>query len=409
MLRDLKFKPVYVMTDVDKAVSLVKCDSYDREEVMDAVRASIDLIGGIGRFVSPGQKVLLKPNLLQGSDPQKSVTTHPEVVYAVAKILRGHGCTVTICDSPGAGIIYNEANMKSVYSRCGMEKIAEEAGAALNYDTTFRDVPYHDGRFVKRFSIISPALDADAIVVVSKAKTHMWTYLTAACKNLFGLIPGLEKTAFHARFQDESNFGRVLVDLNEMMKPRLQIMDAVTGMEGDGPTSGSPRKIGAIMASPDYTAMDVAVCRLMSLEPMDVGTIRAAAEMGLVKSDFSDVSMVGDPVDELIVRDFKKPSTYLGGGRGLKRNAILKITQKLGRIYALRPRVLSDKCIGCRKCERSCPVRAITMKDGKPVIDLRSCIRCYCCHEMCMERAIALERSRTGKIMGRIMDMRRKK
>lgn len=79
-------------------------------------------------------------------------------------------------------------------------------------------------------------------MVVSKAKTHMWTRMTGATKNLFGIIPGLEKPVFHSRFQDERRSGEMLVDLNECMRPRLQVVDAVMGMEGDGPQAGTPPK-----------------------------------------------------------------------------------------------------------------------------------------------------------------------
>ncbi|MDN7024601.1 DUF362 domain-containing protein [Methanoculleus sp. FWC-SCC1] len=384
-----------------RSVSVVRCGDYRRESVDAAVRQAVDLIGGIGAFVSPGETVLVKPNMLQGAAPGRCVATHPEVVFAVAKLLAAHGCRVVIADSPGAGIVYSEGNLRRAYAACGYAAVADELGVDLNLDTDARDVPFPEGEVMKRFSIIAPALEADAVVVVSKAKTHTWTRMSGAAKNLFGLIPGFEKPAFHFRFQDEADFGRMLVDLNELIRPRLQVMDAVIGMEGDGPQSGAPRQIGAILAGGSATAVDVVLARLIGYEPMEIGTIRAAAERGLV--DPAAVATVGISPEEIAVPDFKKPSTYIRGGEGIWRRARQAVVRRFGRAYALSPRVVPESCIGCGKCERICPVHAVRMQNGRAVINRADCIRCYCCHEMCTEGAIRLERSRLGRLLAGLL------
>ena len=272
------------MAGRDATVAIVRCDDYTPETVDAAVRRAIDLIGGIERLVTPEEGILLKPNLLQGQEPEKCVTTHPAVVAAVARLLVEHGCRVVIGDSPGAGIVYSEANLQRGYSRSGFSAVAEETGATLNYDTGSEIVSFPEGEATKQFPIITPAVRADAIVVVSKVKTHMWTRMTGAAKNLFGLIPGLEKPVYHFRFQDEYAFGRMLVDLNECMKPRLQVVDAVVGMEGDGPQSGSPRKIGVVLAGSDYAAVDTVLARLIGMDPLEIGSTRSAVERGDRKS-----------------------------------------------------------------------------------------------------------------------------
>jgi len=385
----------------DATVAVVRCDGYGRDEIDTAVRRAVDLLGGTGRFVSPGQRILLKPNLLQGQEPERCVTTHPAVVAAVARLLGEHGCRVVIGDSPGAGIVYSEANLRRAYTRTGYAAVAEETGAALSYDTSFQTVPFPEGEVMKQFSIITPAVAADAIVVVSKAKTHMWTRMTGATKNLFGLIPGLEKPVFHFRFRDEYAFGRMLLDLNECMKPRLQIVDAVMAMEGDGPQDGSPRKIGVILAGSDPSAVDTVLARLIGMDPLEIGSIRSAAGRGLV--DPGAVRTVGDDPADFAVPDFRKPSTYAGGGTGVWRRVVLAVVQRFGKTYAPRPGVVAPACIGCRKCERICPVHAITVTEGRATIDLARCIRCYCCHEMCTEHAITLSRSLTGKLLARLL------
>ena len=225
--------------------------------------------------------------------------------------------------------------------------------------------------------------------------------MTGATKNLFGLIPGLEKPIFHFRFRDEYAFGRMLLDLNECMKPRLQIVDAVMAMEGDGPQDGSPRKIGVILAGSDPSAVDTVLARLIGMDPLEIGSIRSAAGRGLV--DPGAVRTVGDDPADFAVPDFRKPSTYAGGGTGVWRRVVLAVVQRFGKTYAPRPGVVAPACIGCRKCERICPVHAITVTEGRATIDLARCIRCYCCHEMCTEHAITLSRSLTGKLLARLL------
>ncbi len=149
----------------DRTVSLRRCEDYSTGRVKEAVKAVIDDLGGIDRFVRPGMRVLLKPNLLHAADPEKSVSTHPEVVCAVASLLIEHGCKVVIADSPGSGSIYSGAVLRRTYTACGMDSAAARSGAELNFDTTYRELPAPNGVKVKRFLVIAPVLDADAVIV----------------------------------------------------------------------------------------------------------------------------------------------------------------------------------------------------------------------------------------------------
>jgi uncharacterized protein (DUF362 family)/Pyruvate/2-oxoacid:ferredoxin oxidoreductase delta subunit len=396
-----------IMGENGKTVSVVRCEEYGREQVYDAVKKSVELLGGLGQFISPGKKVFLKFNMLQGSAPETCISTHPDVVYAVARLLKEHGCEVVMGDSPGSGLPYTENVLIKSYALSGYDKVAEDLGIPLNYDTGCEGVMVPEGKLMKRFSIIKPALQADAIVVVSKAKTHTLTNLSGAAKNMFGVIPGLEKPMYHANFQSPEDFGRVMIELNDVTKPKLQVMDAIMAMEGDGPHGGTPRKIGAVLVSGDYSAIDVATSRLMSIDPKKVSTINAAIERGYLKDDLSDVAVVGEPLESLIVKDFKGPSTYKNAHKTKKsRGLATSIVYGLVKESALKPRILKDRCIGCMKCMRSCPVKAITAVNKKPSIDYSKCIKCYCCHEMCDEHAIALERSLRGRIFVGIMNMR---
>jgi uncharacterized protein (DUF362 family) len=385
----------------NKTVSLVRCEDYSREHVLTAVKRSIELVGGIGIFASPGQKILVKPNLLRASPIEKGVTTHPEVVHAVARLFRDHGCRVIIGESPGAGTSYRLRSLRRSYAAAGLDKVAEDLGVELNSDIEFKSIPNPGGRMIKRFSIINPALEADAIISVSKMKTHLLTYMTGGTKNLFGVIPGMEKPTFHGRLKTPDEFGRMLVDLNVLIKPKLQVMDAVMAMEGNGPTGGEMRKVGAILASADFTAIDVAASRIMSIDPGEVATVKAAVERGLVQEDFRDVHFLGEDIESLIVRDFKKPETYLKARK--EQGRVWSALGGMITAYALRPEIILDNCIGCGECVKICPKQAISLKGKKAHIAYKECIRCYSCHETCANSAIRLSKSRAGKLVTKIV------
>ena len=390
-----------------KTVAVVGCGSYGREEVLSAVGRAISLLGGLERFVSQGQRVLVKPNLLQGAAPAKCVTTHPEVVYAVARLLRDFGCKVVIADSPGGGTLYTEGALRKAYALSGWNEVVEELGVELNLGTGYMEVPNPQGKVLKRFLIIDPAMEAEAIVSVPKAKTHVLTTMTGAAKNLFGVIPSLEKPSMHARYQSVAEFSEMIVDLNELLRPRLQIMDAVMGMEGDGPNSGEPRRIGVILASGDYSALDSVAARLMSLEPMEVGTFAAAAGRGLIRPDAADVELVGDPLGRYVVRDFKKPKTK-SRVKGFTQHRLSSVGASLAKAYSLKPVVNRERCNGCGQCVRICPKKSIVLSKEKARIYTDQCIRCFCCHEMCDSRAIELKRSMAGRAIVRLAERRSK-
>jgi uncharacterized protein (DUF362 family)/Pyruvate/2-oxoacid:ferredoxin oxidoreductase delta subunit len=335
------------------------------------------------------------------------VTTHPEVIFSVAKLIQDFGCEVIIADSPGGGTLYTESALRRAYSHSGWDRVAEELGVELNLRTGYKIIPNPSGRALKQFLIIDPALEVDAIVSVPKAKTHVLTTMTGAAKNLFGVIPSLEKPSMHARFQSVPEFSEMILDLNELMRPRLQIMDAIMGMEGDGPNSGDPRHIGAILASPDYSALDCVAARIMNLDPKDVGTIAAAIGRGYVMADMSDVELVGDPLDEFVVKDFKKPRT-LSQEKGFAEKRLSSKVVSLVKAYSLKPVVVREKCTGCGKCVQICPKKTIAISKGKARIDSGHCTRCYCCHEMCDSRAIDLRRSLGGRAMARMVERKSK-
>jgi len=385
-------------------VSLVRCEDYGRERAYGAVKEAVDLIGGIEKFVRPGSKVLVKPNILQASSPDKAVCTHPDIMFAVCRLLREHGCHVILADSPGAGSIYGPSQMEKAYEEAGYG-IVKELGVSLNTDVSYKTVPNPKGKIIKMFPLLSPAVEVDAIVIVSKLKTHSFTYLTAGTKNAFGLIPGMEKATFHGRLPKVEDFANMLVDLNELVGPKLEIIDAVMAMEGDGPYSGTPRKVGAVLASGSYAAIDVVASRLIGVDPLNVPTVGAAHDRGVLPKDLNEIIVKGEKLEDLVVDDFKAPSSYAGGTRKGP-NGVMEKAAGLLKVYALRPVIVRKKCTACGRCVRSCPMHVIKIGHGSAKIRYRRCIRCYTCHEMCTSGAIDLRRSLAGKVVAKAVERR---
>lgn len=370
-----------------------KCPTYDsKEEVFKAVRKAVRLAGGLPNV--KGKKVLIKPNLLSDAAPDKAVTTHPSVVWAVAKLVQDAGGIVTIADSPGAGILYTPRTLHKVYSKCGIEEVAKELGITLDYDVGFKECNFPDGVAMKHFTIINQAYNADVIISVCKLKTHMFAHFSGAVKNTFGVVPGLDKPVFHSRFPDFTDFAEMLVDLNELVQPDLVVMDAIIGMEGNGPQGGKPRNVGYILASKSVYGLDISAQTLVSMPPESIATTIAALRRGLV----DEVIVAGDAICP--IRDFLPPSTYRQEVRESwqKRN-IYRRLQRVGKLYSPSPVINEKLCVGCGQCVRICPVKAAHISQGKASFDLTNCIRCYCCHEMCQYDAIIMKRPLVGELI----------
>lgn len=373
-------------------VALVACDSYDDGEVYGAVKRGLDLLGGLSRLVKPGEKIVLKPNVLIGAGPEKCVCTHPAVFRAVGRILIEAGAVVTCGDSPGFGGC--RVNMRIA----GLKRVADELGIPLADFSRGRVVTHKEALLNRRFVIASGVLDADGLVSLPKLKTHGLTRVTGAIKNQFGCVPGFSKGQHHARTPDPYDFATMLVDLNTLIKPRLYIMDAVMAMEGNGPRSGKPRKLGVLLVSTDPVAMDAVACKIIDLDPALVPTSEPGERSGLGTYHFENIEIAGDNVEKYICRDFdvvRKPPVPAAGGR-------------FGRFIKNRtsPRPVIDEklCTGCGTCVRHCPVipKAVDWVGGDesrpPEHDYNRCIRCFCCQEMCPEGAISVKEPLLGKM-----------
>ncbi len=377
----------------------VRCSAY--EDAGEALRGLLDMMGGVGRFVSPGERLALKANLLLAATPDAAATTHPEIVKAAAVAAVECGARPVIVDSPGSGYRYDRKRLEKTYLRTGMKQAAEESGAELNFDCTHRVVSFPKGRMIKRFEIITPIRTADVVFNLCKLKTHMFTYMTGAVKNCFGVIPGLLKPGYHAKLRDTGRFASMLLDLTELVDARLHVMDAVYAMEGEGPQSGSPRRAGFILASANPVALDAVAGEIIGLDAKLNPVLVEAGNRNIGPCRLEDVDLIGLSADELRVPGFKRPSTY-HQGRGLGR---LNLFHRLVSPYfkdamSVRPFIDTEKCRACGSCVRACPAGAIALNaERRAVIDDDKCIRCYCCHEMCEEKAVELRKGLLYRIL----------
>lgn len=375
----------------NSTVALVRCANYDESAVAAAVREAVDLVGGIERYVQPGQRVLLKVNLLRATAPDEAVCTHPAVVRALVRLVQEAGGQPIIGDSPGGPFV--APWLRSVYQRSGMTQVAEETGAALNWDFAEEHVSHPEGRRIKGLEVGRYVTQADVVITLPKLKTHTFMQLTGATKILFGAIPGTIKLGYHAKFPDPDAFGDMLIDIVTLIKPALVLMDGIVGMDGEGPSAGRPFEVGALLASADSIALDVVAAALVGMDVQTIPPLRAASARGLTTGRLADIDVVGASVSDLAVQGFRPPTARTSSG-GLF-DALGKVVH---RWVVATPRA-TEQCIGCGVCVRNCPVEAITLVERRARMDLRACIRCYCCHELCPERAIELRKPWLGRIL----------
>jgi uncharacterized protein (DUF362 family)/Pyruvate/2-oxoacid:ferredoxin oxidoreductase delta subunit len=366
-------------------VSVVNCETYEIEAVHQAVAAVLEPLGGLGRFVRPGMDVLLKPNLLTAADPERAVTTHPAVVQAVTELVQQAGGTVHIGDSP-AGSLKNAA---VAWRKSGLTEVVSRTGAQL---IPFEEVTWE--RFNGRdYFIARPVLGADLVINMPKLKTHMLTLYTGAVKNLFGTIPGTRKREFHFQAPGVQDFSSILVDVLELVRPGLTIMDGVLGLEGNGPgLSGTLHGYGCLAASTDPVALDTVMTRAMGYRRGEVLHVAEAGSRGLGVSRPDVIPIRGDcGALDFAEICLPRPHWYF--------RAPAWAAAPLRRLTRLRPQMTDTACIGCGKCVEACPQDVITQ--GKPpTFDLDRCIGCLCCAEVCPQGAIEPHRNLLAKLIG---------
>jgi uncharacterized protein (DUF362 family)/ferredoxin len=382
------------------SVSIARCKNYDLATVESAIRQALSYFGSIEAFIKPGEQVCLKPNLLSDSKPNQAIVTHPVIVEAVMKMVIDAGGNPIIADSPGAGIPYTANALKRVYKTAGYDKISLNCNDILNLDTTWSLVPNPQAKLVKKLEVISPVLNCTKIINLPKFKTHTFTIFSGAVKNMFGIVPGFIKPGYHARLHDVTNFSEMLLDVITLIKPTINIMDAVIGIEGDGPGAlGKVRKIGLIIASTDAILLDVVAGKIAGLNSETIPFLTVAKKRGLLRDNIEEINLYGGNLEEFKIADFQLPQTYDPKGFGVRPFIQKLIAPLMKKTFSYKPIIQNSKCTGCETCIRGCPMNAIKIVNIKAVIKESLCIRCYCCIESCPEAAIILKFSWYGRLL----------
>lgn len=369
-------------------VYLEKCEEYTESVLEGLLFGLIEkmLIDNQMSFDWSGKTVVVKPNLLAKRTPEAGVTTSPVFIKIAASYFVKKGASVIIADSPGGP--YNAASLSGVYRATGMLLAAREAGASLNEDYGFSSVPF-DGEVTKNFNIINPLQSCDLVVNVNRLKTHALCEMSAAVKNMFGSIPGLQKAEQHARFPRREKFASQLVDLCLAVAPQINITDCIVAMEGNGPASGTLKKVGAVSASANPFALDLLNAYLMGYAPEDVGTVEESIRRKLCPKTHVELTVIGeDPAS--VACDFVRPD---GSAGGIFRQLPGMFGGRMQKWLEPRPVVDASKCIGCGECKRCCPADTIELRDKKAFIIKDKCIKCYCCQELCPAKAVDVKRN----------------
>jgi uncharacterized protein (DUF362 family)/Pyruvate/2-oxoacid:ferredoxin oxidoreductase delta subunit len=362
---------------VKERVSLKAAGNYNRQEVAAAIEALLEPLGGMAAFVRPGQKVLLKPNMLAGREPEKAVTTHPEIVRAVIRLAQQAGGIVAVGDSPGIG------SPRQVAGRCGLLAVIEETGAAFAPFAESVKIRPRGGTF-HELEVARDLLEADVVINLPKLKTHQMMGLTGGVKNLFGAVVGMRKPRLHLQAgTDKAFFALMLLELAEELHPALTLVDAITAMEGEGPGGGDPVQVGALLAGASPLAVDTVATALVGLAPEAVWTQRVARQTGRPGCRLEEVEIVGERLEDLRVRGFRpaQPTDVNFGLPPLLKN-VLKDS------LTARPVVDRQLCKRCGICVESCPPQAMAIAGEELRIDYRRCIRCFCCQELCPHGAL---------------------
>lgn len=325
-------------------------------------------------------KILLKPNLLQSSPPEKGVTTHPEFLrYTIRSLRKYTDAELFLADSPGA----NFEKYHKILETTGIGKVCEDENIRIYRVESFPPVRNND------FVYSGIADEADLIVNLAKLKTHSLTGLTMCVKNFFGLIPGTSKVGYHRKYPDGVDLGAAIYELYKIFEGKsLNLLDGIIAHEGEGPSRGTPVKVGLVAASSGAASIDIAITKLLGFKAefctTNISALRDISE--------NEIKIVSDRKFDITL---KKP---VSTRRAYLPDFLKKYVAE--KIY-VKPEIIREKCIKCLLCLKSCYADAIKYDGGVVKIDKNACKECFCCYEVCESDAIKLKRSVMHRIFVR--------
>ena len=365
-------------------VSIVKCAAYDTAELYQALKEAAQA-AGIPDVA--GKRVLLKPNILMDAAPEKAITTHPAFLEAVIRLVREWGAAkILVGDSPGL----QGRNFTARVSGLG-DTARKNNTQWVDFTQGKIEVECPQAKVQRRFSLSSVINEVDLIINLPKLKTHQLMYYTGAIKNMFGLIPSVAKSPYHVRYSTREAFASMIVDLNLLEKPVYAFMDAVTAMEGHGPSGGNPREVGLVLASPNFLAMDAVACAIIGYPAEKIPTNREALNRKKWLQDFSEIEYPLLKPDDVRIPDFAK-IPFKKSRSQLMDFLVPRSLKKIRENKSTLPEINHTVCVRCGDCIKICASEALNFSEqgGEKKVEINSqrCIRCYCCHEVCPAKAI---------------------
>ncbi len=369
---------------VGRKVAVRKCNEYELNRVIELVADIYESSDGPD---PQGKKVLIKPNVLNDTPPEKCNCTHPVVIEAVVRYMQSRGATVMVGDSPSIHL----KNFRPV--KIGIEDVCRRTGVSW---VEFRDNPVEIKLRKSKIKVARAVLEADLLISLPKFKNHELVYFSGAIKNTFGIVPGFIKGKQHALHQNRRSFSEFLVDLNEAITADYFLMDGIYGLEGPGPANGFSKKVGLLLGSTNPVALDIIATTIAGYNPVDIPTTSEALSRGKWLSSPEEIIYDGPPVESLIIKDFIK--IPVSSGRNISLQFLIRRIKFLRKVER-RPVFIHSRCTGCLKCVSICPVNAIKphpVKKNYIVLTDSKCIRCFCCSEVCLDNAVEIRRKLFG-------------
>jgi uncharacterized protein (DUF362 family)/NAD-dependent dihydropyrimidine dehydrogenase PreA subunit len=324
-----------------------------------------------------GKSVLIKPNVLRASEAREGIVTNPAVLAAVVEKVEAMGAaSIIVGDNPG---LFNYGENEKSFESTGL--MAAAKGWYRNIGNDSGDVAFNPD-FLPKVSVSRAVLDADIFISLPKFKTHGLSIVTGAIKNSYGILPGAQKAMLHRAAGCAERFHELLVEVFRLRVPHLFLVDAIVGMEGNGPAGPDLRDIGLILASDNGVAVDAVMAAMMGLDPAVLPFLRYAERAGLGDYDLEKIDIIGELRR---LPDFKLPP--LSSDIFLQNDEMQKFIHQRA---VSRPKVDPDRCTACGACIEHCPVSALRMGADVPLVDADTCIACFCCQEICPGQAISL-------------------
>ena len=377
----------------DKTIVIKNISSYDDTASLRAAVREMFSRAPFAGGIAADKKVLVKLNALMKARPDEAVTTHPAVVSAVIAELKSLGAkNIILADSPSGA--FGRARISGIFESAGFAALEGEGVSLYRGDEA---VTVSGSGAIRDFEILKCIAEADIKIGVGKLKTHALTGMTGAVKLWFGAVPGLKKAELHCRFPDKGDFADMLCSLYNAVAPDFSVIDAVEGMQGNGPSGGIKRAFGFVAGGADGFWLDRALCRMLGLPPDRALTVKSSIAGSLAPADAGEISVEGDadlmrsPLADLVM-----PDTFKGAGGGASDGALKRF---LKGILTPRPQIRAKDCVGCGACAEICPRGAIEIAQGKARIDRKSCMRCFCCHEVCPQRAVDIAANLIFRVM----------